>query len=82
MVQRAEWIAGTLSSTVGDVFPVSLRLTTKSLFDEGAAIVDRAIDRVDLVGSEVPDGEYVLEYFLGKPFHEHVRIKLGVLWAA
>jgi hypothetical protein len=74
-----EQVEGKLSSIAGEIFAVSLRLTTKSLFGESGFAVDEVVSEVALITSRVPDGEYVLEYFYSRPVREHVRVKYGVL---
>jgi hypothetical protein len=82
MSRTVKRIEGTLSSTGGDSHQVWLEATVAELHGSLGA-EDSAISRVALAPDNpgIPDGEYVLEYFYGKPFHEHVRIKLGRLVA-
>lgn len=41
-------------------------------------IEDDAVARVELL-DRVPDGDHILEYFYGRPFHGRVRVANGSL---
>jgi len=71
---------GTLSNRSGDVYPVWLNLTVAALHGE-TGIEDEMVSRVELA-SDVPDGEYMLDYFYRKPFHGLMRVRFGALVAA
>jgi len=70
-VKRVEAI---MTSTGGDEYPVRLSL---ELHDSETG--RETISKMTLASDFVPDGEYVLEFVLGKPCHEHVRVQNGSL---
>ena len=43
--------------------------------DEGVKVA--AISRVELASADIPDGDYVLEYFCFKPHSESVRVNMA-----
>jgi hypothetical protein len=57
-------IDATMTTKAGDVYPVSLRATVSE---------DRTVARLELIDA-LPNGDYVLEYFYGKPFHGEARV--------
>jgi hypothetical protein len=80
MGQRMIRIAGTMTSFGGDVHHVWLDVTLAQLPRtygvDDAQIVDLGLASGTLCP---PDGEYILEYFLKKPFHKNVLVKSGRL---
>jgi hypothetical protein len=58
-----------MTSQAGDVYPVSLRATISE---------DRTVTRLELIDA-LPNGDYILEYFYGKPFHTEARVVNGFL---
>lgn len=73
-------IEGTLSTRSGDAYPIWLNLAIAELPGE-TGIQDDTISCVELV-SDVPDEEYMLDYFYLTPFHGSVRVRFGALVAA
>jgi hypothetical protein len=80
MSQRMIRIAGLMTKPGGDLYPVWLQATVAEL-PEPYEVKDAQIARVDLAtgGSNLPDGDYILEYFYRKPFNGNARIKSGRL---
>ncbi len=75
-------VPATLTALDGRVFHVQLDVTTVALLGQNG-IEDEAIARVELASSNVPDGEYMLDYFCFSQHSEAVRVEHGVLltWA-
>jgi hypothetical protein len=75
-------IEGRMSNTAGDSFLVSLDAAVTELRGT-SGVEDASISSLALAADNprIPDGEYVMEYFFGKPLHEQVRVKLGVRMA-
>ena len=67
----------TMTGTGGDVYSVSLRATIAELHGS-MGIEDQEIARIELI-DQIPDGNYILEYFYLKPFHGQVRVVNGSL---
>jgi hypothetical protein len=69
---------GMLTSTSGDIHAVDLHVTIQSL--AGAdGIESETVSKIELLSRDVPDGDYVLEYFYLKPTHRYVQVKHGEL---
>jgi hypothetical protein len=79
MSRRVIRVPGTLTSTCGDTWPVDLEVTTVAVHGRGGT-EDEKIWKIELGFCNVPDGEYVLDYFLSKDRSEYVRVENGVCW--
>jgi hypothetical protein len=80
MSQRMARIEGMMINSGGDLYHVWLEAAIAEL--PGPYEVKGAqIARLDLATgvSNLPDGDYILEYFYRKPFHGNARIKSGRL---
>jgi hypothetical protein len=82
MSSTVKRIEGKISGTSGDTYSVGFDATVTE-HAGSSGVEDATISGIALASDNprIPDGEYVLEYFYGKPLHEHVRVKLGVLMA-
>jgi hypothetical protein len=80
MSQRMISVAGMMTSSGGDLYHVRLKAAVVEL-PEPYEVEDAQIARLDLATgvSNLPDGDYILEYFYRKPFNGNVRIKSGRL---
>jgi hypothetical protein len=71
-------IAGRLSMKDGRARNVQLDVETVELRGDHG-VEDEAVARVDLATPEVPDGEYILDYFCFKPYSQRARVRNGEL---
>jgi hypothetical protein len=70
-------VTGTLSSASGDICAVNLHLTVQSFAVNG--IESETVSKIELLSRDVPDGDYVLEYFYLKSIRCDVQVKHGEL---
>ena len=80
MSQRMIRIAGIMTNPGGDLYHVWLQAAVAEL-PGPYEVKDAQIARLDLATgvSNLPDGDYILEYFYRKPFNGNARIKSGRL---
>ena len=80
MSQRMIHIAGMMTSSGGDLYHVWLKAGVAEL-PGPYEVEDAQIARLDLATgvSNLPDGDYILEYFYRKPFFGNARVKSGRL---
>jgi hypothetical protein len=80
MGKRIEMVEGTLTEKDGTVRRVALTATVAELRGQHG-IEDENVARIEL-RSPVPDGDYTLAYYCGKPYKQNVVVKFGELMAA
>ena len=73
-------VAGMMTSLEGDLYHVWLDATLAEL-PRTYGVEDAQVVSLDLASGSLcpPDGEYILEYLLEKPFRGSVRVKSGRL---
>src|ERR1700751_662013 len=79
MARRIIRVPGTLSSKCGDIWRVDLEVTTIGVHRQ-SGIEDERIWKLEIAPCNVPDGEYILGYFLLTNRTEYVRVENGVCW--
>lgn len=77
MSKRVVRITGTLVRESKRI-RVPLNVTVAELPSDGGVKI-AAVSRVELASTDIPDGDYMLQYFCFKPHSELVRVKHGVL---
>jgi hypothetical protein len=70
-------VQGKLTSTAGDIRRVELNVSTREL----PSGEDEAVIKTVLVSTDIPDGDYILEYHCFGFHHDKVRVKFGRLVA-
>jgi hypothetical protein len=80
MSRRIDRIQGTLAAQDGSVRQVRLIATIAELRGQHG-IEDEQVARIEL-DSPVPDDDYSLSYYHGRPYNQRVSVKHGVLVAA
>jgi hypothetical protein len=79
MNTRFEIVEGKLTSDTGSEIRVRLRLTVQELLGQNPTPDDVTVSWRELIGGNVPDGNYMLEYFYLKRYIEPVRVHSGQL---
>lgn len=75
MTRRIEEIDGMLTTQGGDVLRVRLAATVAEVLGS-TAVEAEEISRLELL-TDVPDGEYVLDYFYARPRRDRVCVRFG-----
>jgi hypothetical protein len=76
-----ESVDGRMTNPSGDVRAVKLVLTIRELRGS-SGVEDCSVVSHRLVTGNVPDGNYMLEYFCVKAYHERATVKHGALVSA